>query len=127
MSKNDAPEGRVKAACLRYPEKRGIRAWNNPSGAVRIAPDRWLHFGKKGSSDIIGCLPGGRFLAVETKADGGHLTPEQRDFFSEIKRLGGVAVVARSFQELDAALREAGHADDGPLFKEAPEVRGEYP
>jgi hypothetical protein len=52
------PEGRVKAACLRYLEKRGILAWNNPSGAVRMAPDRWLHFGLKGSSDILGLLPG---------------------------------------------------------------------
>jgi hypothetical protein len=49
------PEGRVKSACLRYLERRGIMAWNNPSGAVRISPDRWLHFGKKGSADIIGC------------------------------------------------------------------------
>jgi hypothetical protein len=81
------PEGRVKAACLRYLEKRGILAWNNPSGAVRIAPDRWLHFGKKGSADILGLLPGGRFLAVECKAAHGRLSPEQRQFLEDIKAL----------------------------------------
>jgi hypothetical protein len=110
------PEGCIKADCLRYLNKRGIKAWNNTTGCVRIAPDRWLHFGLKGSSDILGCLPGGRFLAVETKALRGRLTDEQRGFLRGIESLGGVAVVARSFQELDAALRREGYADFGPLF-----------
>jgi hypothetical protein len=117
------PEGRVKAACLRYLEKRGILAWNNPSGCTRIAPDRWLHFGKKGSADILGCLPDGRFLAVEVKAARGQLSPEQRQFLADIKALGGVAVMVRGWKELDQALRVAGYISDGPLF-EAPEVRG---
>jgi hypothetical protein len=87
------PEGRIKAAVLRYLGRRGFFAWNNPSGAVRIAPDRWLHFGKKGSADILGCLPGGRFLAVEVKAPDGRMTPEQSAFLEAIRGLGGVAVV----------------------------------
>ena len=110
------PEGRVKAAVLHFLEKRGIEAWNNPTGAVRIAPDRWVHFGKKGSADILGILPGGRFLAVETKAKNGRLSPEQIEFLEKVRGLGGVAIVARSFQELDTALRREGYADDGPLF-----------
>ena len=112
------PEGRVKAACLRYLEKRGTKAWNNPSGCTRIAPDRWLHFGKKGSADILGCLPGGCFLAVEVKAERGRLSPEQRQFLADIKALGGLAVVVRDWRELDAALRGAGYAtEDMPLFE----------
>ena len=109
------PEGRIKAACLRYLERRGFFVWNNPSGAVKIA-DRWLHFGKKGSSDILGCLPDGRFLAVEVKAQGGRLSPEQSAFLEKVRGLGGVAVLARSYQQLDSALRREGYADDGPLF-----------
>jgi hypothetical protein len=101
------PEGRIKAACLHYLERRGITAWNNPSGAVRIAPDRWLHFGKKGSADILGCLSGGRFLAVETKAERGRLTPEQRQFLETVRGLGGLALVVRDRRELDEALRGA--------------------
>jgi hypothetical protein len=112
------PEGRVKAACLRYLEKRGIKAWNNPSGAVRIAQDRWLHFGTKGSADVLGCLPGGRFLAVECKSAHGRLSPEQRQFLTDIKALGGLAVVARSYRDIEAALMEAGYTGiiAGPLF-----------
>jgi hypothetical protein len=119
------PEGRVKAACLRYLEKRGIKAWNNPSACTRIAPDRWFHFGKKGSADILGCLPDGRFLAVEVKAARGRFSPEQRQFLADIKALGGMAVMVRGWKELDNALREAGYVNDGPLFEKAPEVRGE--
>jgi hypothetical protein len=99
-------------------------AWNHPTGAIRIAPDRWLHFGKKGSADILGCLPGGRFLAVECKAEHGRLSPEQRQFLADVKALGGLAIVAKSWQDIDQALREAGYSGitDGPLF-EAPEAR----
>lgn len=110
------PEGRIKAACLRYLERQGFPAWNNPSGCVRIAPDRWLQFGKKRSADILGCLPGGRFLAVEVKAPRGRLTPEQRAFLEAIRGHGGLALVVRGWRELDAALRREGYADDGPLF-----------
>jgi hypothetical protein len=119
------PEGRVKAACLRYLEKRGILSWNNPSGCVRIAPDRWLHFGKKGSADILGCLPDGRFLAVEVKAARGVLSPEQRQFLEDIKARGGLAIVVKSYRDIEVALREAGYTGivAGPLF-ETPEVRG---
>jgi hypothetical protein len=82
------PEGRVKAACLRYLSRRHIRAWNNPTRAVRIA-DRWVHFGKKGSADIIGLLPRGRFMAVEVKAPGGRLCPLNRN--SSLRTSGAMA------------------------------------
>jgi len=111
------PEARIKNACLRYLERRGLFAWNNPSGCVRAAPDRWIHFGKKGSADIIGILPDGKFLAIETKSKNVRLTPEQKEFLNKVRGLGGVAIAARSFQELDEALREAGYAlEDMPLF-----------
>jgi hypothetical protein len=111
------PESKIKAACLQYMKKRGIKAWNNPTGAVRITPNRWLHFGLKGSTDILGLLPGGRFLAVETKSTRGKLSPEQREFLADINTLGGMAIVARSWQDIDKALREAGYVNDGPLFE----------
>jgi hypothetical protein len=83
-----------------------------------------MSFGLKGSADILGCLPDGRFLAVEVKAAQGVLSPEQRQFLEDIKTLGGMAVVVRGWQELDAVLRSTVYAaEDMPLF-EAPEVRG---
>ena len=112
------PESGVLADCLQYLQARGIYHWRNNTGAVRIAPGRFVHFGKKGSSDILAILPGGRFLAVECKApDRGRLSPEQREFLEKIRGLGGMALVVRSWWELDEALREAGYVSNGPLFE----------
>ncbi|MDR0731206.1 MAG: VRR-NUC domain-containing protein, partial [Treponema sp.] len=74
--------------------------------------------GLKGSSDILGLLPGGRFLAVECKAPDGRLSPEQRQFLADIKAQGGLAIVARSCRDIEAALTEAGYTGivAGPLF-----------
>jgi hypothetical protein len=117
------PEGRIKAACLRYLERRGIMAWNNPSGAVEVRPGQWLHFGKKGSADILGCLPNGRFLAVEVKAPDGRLSNDQKQFLEEIGTLGGLAITVRDWRELDAELRGAGYTlEDMALFEPAPDV-----
>jgi hypothetical protein len=113
------PEGRVKAACLRYLKLRQVYCWSNPSGAVRIRPGKFMSFGLKGSADIIGLLSGGRFLAVECKAPHGRLSPEQRQFLADVKALGGMAVVARSYRDIEAALIEAGYTGivAGPLFE----------
>jgi hypothetical protein len=118
MGKPDTPENRVKAEVLKYLKLRQIKAWSNPSGAVRIRPGKFMSFGLKGSSDILGCLPDGRFPAVEVKAPSGRLSPEHRRFLEDIGRLGGLAIVARSYWDIEAALMEAGYTGivAGPLF-----------
>jgi hypothetical protein len=116
MVRRDTPEGLVKAAILDYLRVRSFFAWNNPTGAVEVRPGQWVRFGKVGSADILGCLPGGRFLAIECKAEKGRPSGAQWEFLNEIERLGGLAIVARSFQEVDLALRRAGYVNDEPLF-----------
>jgi hypothetical protein len=116
MGKSDTPENKITSQVLKYLKLRRIKAWSNPSGAVRIRPGKFMSFGLKGSADILGCLPDGRFLAVEVKAARGVLSPEQRDFLADIKALGGLAVTVRGWRELADMLREAGYVNDGPLF-----------
>jgi hypothetical protein len=125
MSRSNTPENLVKTEVLKYLKLRQIKAWSNPSGAVRIRPGKFMSFGLKGSSDILGCLPDGRFLAVECKAKGGQLSPEQKQFLADIRGLGGLAVVAKSYRDIETALLEAGYTGivAGQLF-EAPAVRG---
>ena len=112
------PESRVLTDCLRYLQIRGIYHWRNSTGAVQIAPGRFMRFGKVGSSDILGVLPGGRLLCVECKApEGGRLSSEQKQFLTDVRNLGALALVVRGWQELEEALREEGYAmDDMPLF-----------
>jgi hypothetical protein len=120
MSRSDTPENRIKRECLKYLKLRRIKAWSNPSGAVQIRPGKFMSFGLKGSSDILGILPGGRFLAVECKAEHGRLSPEQREFLNDILTQGGLAFVAKSFRDIDRVLREAGYTGivAGPLWED---------
>jgi hypothetical protein len=54
---------------------------------------------------------------VEVKAYVGRLSPEQRDFLETVRGLGGMALVVKSWQEIDNALRDGGYISDGPLFE----------
>ena len=116
--KTSTPEGLVLDGCLQYLEIRKIYHWRNNTGAVQVRPGQFMRFGKIGSSDILGILPGGRMLCVECKAKGGRLSPEQKQFLEDARELGALALIVRGWQELDAALREAGYAmKDMPLFE----------
>jgi hypothetical protein len=57
-------------------------------------------------------------MAIECKAERGRLSPEERDFLADIEALGGLAVVAKSYRDIEAALMEAGYTGiiAGPLF-----------
>lgn len=98
MRKGQA-ESEVLKQCLEYLKLRGFYVWRNNSGAVKNGK---LRFGLPGSSDILGILPNGQFLAVECKKEnGGKLSDKQVEFLSRIKENGGVAVCVHSVNELE--------------------------
>jgi hypothetical protein len=99
-------EGAVVKACLEYLAVRGIYAWRNNSGALLNAKRRPVFFGKPGSADILGILPGGTFLAVECKAEKGKLSDRQIDFLKTIAENGGAAILARSVDGLIKGLNQ---------------------
>lgn len=90
------PEGKVKAEI-----KAGLKA---------LGPDCQFFmpvqtgYGQR-AVDFIGCHKG-RYFAIEVKrADGkGKLTAIQRKFLDDVKRAGGIAVVALSWQDVTKAL-----------------------
>lgn len=101
------PEGLVVKEIMNYLAIRKVYAWRNNTGAIKTQGqhgDRFLRFGKVGSSDILGVLDDGRFLAIECKAPNGRLSDPQRVFLSNVSRRGGVAIVARSAEEVERAL-----------------------
>lgn len=51
-----------------------------------------------GSADVI-CVVGGRFVALEFKAEKGRQSPEQRAFQEAVERAGGVYFLVRSVAE----------------------------
>ena len=94
-------ENVVLSQCLDYLQIRGIMAWRNNTGALKVGR-RFVRFGFPGSSDILGILPNGQFLAVECKREkGGKLSDKQVEFLSRIKENGGVAVCVNSVNELE--------------------------
>jgi len=103
-----ATENAVVKACLQYLRVvRGYLAWRNNTGARRIG-DSFIRWGLVGSGDIFAIAPpNGLFLSVECKRPGAKPTVAQRVWADAVRRAGGLAVVAASVQDLEAALRAA--------------------
>jgi hypothetical protein len=85
-----------------------VLAWRQNQGALtgtRGGKRLFVRFAAMpGISDILGVLPGGRFLAVECKRPGNRPTPEQAAFLAAVEAAGGLALVVRDVAELQAAL-----------------------
>lgn len=93
------PEGAVLATILDYLAIRHVYVWRNNTGRKG-----GINFGKVGSSDILGILDDGRFLAIEVKGPKGEATLEQLQFLAEIGKRGGVGFVAHSIEDVDRHL-----------------------
>lgn len=104
-----AAENQIKNAVLEYLRMRGIFAWANNTGAGQLVDgarhtSRFIRFGYPGSSDILGILDGGRFLAIECKTPEGRLSDLQRVFLDDINLRGGLAFVAYGISDVDGEL-----------------------
>lgn len=67
----------------------------------------WRPSPTRGVADILGILPGGRFLAIEVKRPGGKLTQEQALFLSLVNANGGLGFVATSTRDVEERLTKA--------------------
>jgi hypothetical protein len=81
--------------------------WQNNSGAAKIG-GRYVRFGLKGSSDIIGLTSDGKFLAIECKIGKDRQSEDQIAFENAIKGMGGrylaVKQASEAFAYLDSVL-----------------------
>jgi hypothetical protein len=69
------------------------------TGAIKIQ-NRWIRFGKVGWADYIGCMPDGRFLAIETKSTRGRLSNNQKAFRESVILRNGVYILARTLDDI---------------------------
>jgi hypothetical protein len=95
--------------------QKDIKAWKCHSGGVynkKTGFRKCSRFQISGVSDIVGIVyyPSGlgRFLAIEVKKIGGRLSPAQKLFLADIKRLGGIAFMAYSLDEVIKKLKGHG-------------------
>ena len=78
-------------------------------GVLKRIPGLWYYnawqgpMSKKGIPDIMGCYRG-RLFGIEVKGPGGTVSKEQAERIAEIRDAGGIAIVARSAEEVVEAL-----------------------
>jgi hypothetical protein len=92
--------------------KQGLRLFRNQTGMYKLQDGRVLQSGlAKGSADLIGWktmeitpdMVGQKiavFLSVEVKSAKGKLSPEQTNWLNTVNQVGGIAIVARSPQDI---------------------------
>lgn len=106
---NDRPEAAALMEVLKALRHHPAIAWaeRQNTGAAQVG-GRFVRFGWRGCSDVIGMLKDGRLLAVEVKAPSGKLRAEQAEFLSLVRRFGGVAFVARNAADVLREISNSG-------------------
>jgi hypothetical protein len=92
-------------ACLWYLKAHRVPAHKMNSGAIKGKHGRFVRFGFPGCPDIVGILPGGKFLGVEVKTGTGRLNADQIVFKGVVEDSGGVFVLVRALGDLERALQ----------------------
>ena len=95
-------ESYVVNACIRWLHQQGCFIWRNNSGGYKTAHGNFIRFGLKGSPDIVGATPLGRFIGVECKAGRNKLTDDQIAFRDKMQAKGGIYIEARTLDDLEA-------------------------
>lgn len=94
-------EKETQKAIIEFLNYYGHFVWrNNTGGFYTNHGQRFVRFGLQGSSDILGVSRDGRFIAIEVKSPGKKPLRHQIAFLDEVKRRGGIALVAYSLDDV---------------------------
>lgn len=86
--------------------KEGHRVFRNNVGLFMAEKGNMVRTGLcVGSCDLIGLTNTGRFLAIEVKTKSGKLSEPQRLFIDGVNRMGGIAIVAHSVDDVIIQLK----------------------
>lgn len=97
----------VQKAILEWLQWKGYFVWkNHTTGIYNKKGGGFIPAGMTGVSDILGVLEGGRFLAIEVKKPGGHLSHNQQIFLYEVNKRGGLAFMASSIEDVELKLEK---------------------
>jgi hypothetical protein len=95
------PEQTIKTQICQWLELHRIFFWIQVQNPGKY---RSRHI-KRGICDLMGIFRG-KPLAIEVKAPGGRVSPEQEKFIEEFRREGGIAFTAKSVEEVEKQLKE---------------------
>ena len=99
MSETDISRG-IRETLARL----GVIVWRNQAGTMQGGR---VHLAPKGTPDLIGVLPGGRFLGLEVKRPGQKPTEVQLQWQRDLIAKGAVCAVVTSVQEAVDVVRTA--------------------
>lgn len=123
MRKSRSPERDVLNAVRLYLEWHGARVERLNSGAVAAeyhGRKRYIRFSFPGCPDLVALTKSGHTMWIECKRPGGgKLSGPQAIFREDCLRRGIPHVVARSIEDVAAALRALGEAAPGPAPRSA--------
>lgn len=99
------PERIIESEILYFLRKSKIFSWKNVTGGYfdpvrKIFRKQTSPYAINGTSDILGVLPDGKFLAIEVKSKTGRPSPEQVLFIDNVTKNGGIAFIARSVEDV---------------------------
>lgn len=90
---------------IQYLNYKGHYVQRTNSGRIRIpgknGQQRLIRMAQAGTSDITGCSKDGRFIAIECKIKPNKPTELQEAYLEEIRKRGGIAIVAYSFEDIE--------------------------
>lgn len=96
---------RLVKACLDLLKIRGIPAWKNNTGSVRMPSGSWVAFSAPGLPDVLAILPPtGRLAGFECKTGRGRLTPVQRAARDRLIAAGAFFAIVSDIAELNRIL-----------------------
>lgn len=97
-----ASEGQCVKACFDWLFLHGCYVWRNNTGAYK--PNEhggYVRYGLKGSPDIIGFTPSGRFIGVECKAGYNTQEDSQKLFQARSEEKHALYILAYSTDDLE--------------------------
>lgn len=78
------------------------------SGMVKVTNtygnQHMMRLAQAGTADITGCSKDGRFVAIECKIKPNKLTALQEAYLEEIRKRGGIAIVAYDLNDVEKVL-----------------------
>lgn len=99
-------EHQIQNEILRvFGSRSDMRLWRANTGVARYG-DRVVRFGVAGQADLTGILPNGTRLEIEVKDAKGRQSKSQQNYQRMIERFGGVYILARSVDDVWAALAD---------------------
>jgi len=104
--KRGKPEQVLQKAILVRLHRRGCLATVTDAGAAHKAGGFFGSCVTAGWPDITGMLPGGRFIGIEVKSPKGRQSTLQKMVERAIRGRGGLYVLARSCDDVEAAIAE---------------------